>query len=165
MEFALNLPFRRLIKWKDYKGPETVIEMAKRIEKLGFYGFTAGDHIVMPNYWLKEATEVWFDPFSFLGWVAGATNLRLITNIVVVPYRSPLHTAKAIATLDYMSQGRVIFGASVGYLEGEFKALHVPFEERAPRTDEYIKMMKVLWTQAGTQFEGGLVGVFEALVQ
>jgi probable F420-dependent oxidoreductase len=108
----------------------------------------------MPNYWKHVATEVWFDPFSFLAYAGGISKLRLITDIVVVPYRSPFHTAKAVATLDFMTGGRVIFGAGVGYLEGEFNALRVPFRERGPMTDEYLEIMKVLWTAGQPRYEG-----------
>ena len=108
----------------------------------------------MPNSWRHIATEYWFDPTTFLAWVAGRTQLHLLTDIIVVPYRTPVHTAKLISTLDFVSKGRVIFGASVGYLEDEFKTLHVPFEDRGPRTDEYLRAMQALWTLEQPTFTG-----------
>ncbi len=154
MKFAFAFPYRRITKYKSYRQQQTFIDMIRQADALGFDAITAGDHLFMPNYWRHVATEVWFDPFTFLAYAAGISKLRVITDIVVVPYRSPFHTAKAVATLDFMTGGRVIFGAGVGYLEGEFNALHVPFRERGQMTDEYLEIMKLLWTEEQPRYEG-----------
>src|SRR5262249_29266424 len=107
--------------------------------------FSAGDHLAVPAERLPYATRYWFDPTTFLAHVAAHSRLRLLTNVLVVPYRSPLQTAKALATLDFLSDGRVIFGAGVGHMAAEFAALGVPFGERGRRTDEYLRAIKTLW--------------------
>ncbi len=77
------------------------------------------------------------DPFGALGTAAAVTStLRLHTHCLIPAYRHPLMTAKAVATLDVLSHGRVILGVAVGYLEDEFTALGVPFGERAQLLDD-----------------------------
>lgn len=157
MEFATIVPYRRMDQWEGYREPDFLLDLVERVDRLGFYAFCAGDHLIMPNEWRRVASEHWFDPTTFLAYVAGKTRLRVLTFVVVVPYRSPYQTAKAIATLDFVSKGRTIFGAAVGYLEREFGVLGLPFEDRGPRTDEYIRAMKALWTQDNPSFEGKYV--------
>lgn len=154
MKFAFAFPYGRITKYASYRARETFVDMVKKADALGFDAFAAGDHLVMPKYAQRTTTEVWFDPFTFLAYVAGISDLRVLTDIVVVPYRTPFHTAKTVATLDFMTGGKVIFGAAVGYLEGEFNALNIPFRERGPMTDEYLEIMKVLWTADNPQYAG-----------
>ena len=154
MKFAFAFPYGRITRYASYRERETFIHMIKKADEWGFDAFAAGDHLFMPRYWRHVATEVWFDPFTFLSYVAGISNLKVLTDIVVVPYRTPFHTAKAVATLDFMTGGKVIFGAAVGYLEGEFSTLKVPFRERGPMTDEYLEIMKLLWTSDNPRYEG-----------
>jgi len=77
--------------------------------------------------------------------------------VIIVPYRNPLVTAKVLSTLDVLSGGRVTAGFGVGWMEPEFKALGVPFKERAALTNEYIAAMKVLWTEDRPVFRGRYV--------
>jgi probable F420-dependent oxidoreductase len=86
----------------------------------------------------------------------GACTKKILlgTGIAVVPYRDPAHVAKAVATADLMSNGRLVFGIGVGWLQEEYKALGVPFDERGARTDEYLRIMKTMWTGGNTRFEG-----------
>ncbi len=154
MEFAFAYPYQRITRYRSYRQQETFEYLIRRADAWGFDAITSGDHLFMPDYWKRVATEVWFDPFTFLAYAAGISNLKVITDIVVVPYRTPFHTAKAVATLDFMTGGRVIFGAGVGYLEGEFDTLKVPFRDRGTMTDEYLEIMKVLWTEDRPRYEG-----------
>lgn len=88
------------------------------------------------------------DPLIWLTWVAARTQtIRLATGILILPQRNPVVTAKAVATLDAMSGGRVVLGVGVGWLAEEFAALGVPFEQRGRRTDEHIAAMRALWTE------------------
>ena len=80
--------------------------------------------------------------------------LRLQTGILVLPYRNPFITARAVATLDVFSGGRVTLGFGAGYLKGEYKALGVDFERRNEIMDEYILALKAAWTQEEFTFEG-----------
>jgi probable F420-dependent oxidoreductase len=96
------------------------------------------------------------ETFSILGVVAGATErLRLVTSVLVLPYRNPVLTAKIVASLDVLSGGRVTLGVGVGWLKEEFEALGSPdFDKRGAVTDEWIAIFKQLWTQSPASFTG-----------
>ena len=85
---------------------------------------------------------------------AHTTTLRLQTGILVLPYRNPFTVARAVATLDVFSGGRVSLGVGAGYLKGEYKALGVDFERRNEIMDEYLKALKAAWTGDDFDFEG-----------
>ena len=95
------------------------------------------------------------DPLIWLTWAAAhTTTLRLGTGILIATQRNPVITAKAVATLDHLSGGRLDLGVGVGWLEEEFDALGVPFAARGKRLDEYIDAMRALWTQDKASFHG-----------
>jgi probable F420-dependent oxidoreductase len=96
------------------------------------------------------------ETFSILGVVAGATDkLRLVTSVLVLPYRNPVLTAKMVASLDVLSEGRVTLGVGVGWLKEEFDALDSPdFDQRGAVTDEWIAIFKQLWTRSPASFSG-----------
>lgn len=73
---------------------------------------------------------------------AATTRIKLATGVIILPPHNPVITAKQVATLDYMSAGRVLLGVGVGWLKEEFDAVGSPFEERGARTDEYIQVMR-----------------------
>src|SRR2546429_9544813 len=89
------------------------------------------------------------DPLAVLPWLAGVTRrIALGTSVVILPYRSPIPVAKLLASVDVLSGGRLIVGAAIGWLEGEFETLGLRFKERASRSDEALELMRTLWTQA-----------------
>jgi probable F420-dependent oxidoreductase len=95
------------------------------------------------------------DPLIWLSYAAAVTKtLRLATGIVILPQRHPLYVAKEVATLDVLSNGRLILGIGIGWLEEEFDALGIPFEERAGRTAETVRAMRSLWKDQAEPFEG-----------
>jgi probable F420-dependent oxidoreductase len=95
------------------------------------------------------------DPFAGLAFLAAATErVRLGTAICLLPQRNPVYTAKEVATVDWLSNGRVDFGIGVGWLREEFEALGVPFEKRGKRTDDYIEVLKTLWCDDEPSFDG-----------
>lgn len=97
------------------------------------------------------------DPLTAITYLAAVTDrLRLGTSICLVPQRNPVYTAKQVADLDVLSGGRVEFGVGIGWLKEEFDALNVPFARRGLRTDEYLQVMKSLWTEETSTFEGEL---------
>jgi probable F420-dependent oxidoreductase len=98
------------------------------------------------------------DPLIWLAFAAAATStIRLGTGILILPQRNPVVTAKAVATLDHLSGGRVDLGVGVGWLREEFDALGVPFERRGARLDEYVGAMRALWAQERAEFHGEFV--------
>jgi probable F420-dependent oxidoreductase len=88
--------------------------------------------------------------------------IKVGVSVLVIPYRNPVHTAKALATADYLSGGRVILGAGVGWWREEFAALGIPFEDRAARTVEYLGLMKEIWTRSRIRFDGRFMQIAEA---
>jgi len=98
------------------------------------------------------------DPLIWLTWVGAATTaLKLATGIVILPQRNPAVLAKEVATLDRLTQGRMVLGIGVGWLEEEFDALGVPFAQRGARTDEYMQAMRALWAGDDASFTGDFV--------
>jgi probable F420-dependent oxidoreductase len=93
--------------------------------------------------------------FETLTYLAACTNeVRLGTAVCLVPQRNPVYTAKSVSTLDWLSGGRVDFGIGVGWLREEFDVLDVPFEQRGARTDEYLEVMRALWHDDVSTYEG-----------
>src|SRR5580765_2504925 len=89
------------------------------------------------------------EQLALMAFVAGRTRtLRLVTSVMILPYRNPVLTAKMLATIDVLSRGRVTVGVGVGWLREEFEALGAPaFERRGAVSDEWIRIFKALWTQ------------------
>jgi probable F420-dependent oxidoreductase len=113
------------------------------------------DHPFPDDRWLDGGGHHALDPLVALAFAAAATTtIRLHTNLFVLAYRNPFLSAKGVATLDQLSNGRVILGIGAGYLEPEFAALGVDFAERNDLTDEAIIMMKRAWTEAGVVAKG-----------
>lgn len=145
---------------------ETILGFARRMEELGYDSLWVSDHVVVPRdyesrYPYNPSGRLgWTDlpllePLSTLLFVAGVTErVRLGTTVLVVPMRNPVLHAKVMATLDHLSNGRLIFGAGVGWLREEFEALDAPFDQRGARMDEYLEVIKRLWTRDDPSFEG-----------
>ena len=152
--------------------PDSLITIARHAEELGFDSISMGDHILVPKsidstYPYTEggefpgsATGSSMEQITALSFLAGATQkIRLVTSVLIVPHRNPLVAAKALATLDVLSQGRLVVGIGVGWMREEFEALGIPpFEERGAVTDEYIQAFKELWTSDSPTFEGKYCG-------
>src|SRR5262245_21136102 len=163
MKFGLPLPhFRRVAS------PDAIRQVALRAEQLGFDGIWVSDHIVIPGTVTDrfarrfgDSTGIGsliYEPLTVLAFAAACTSrIRLGTTVLILPYRNPLVTAKALSTLDVLSGGRVIAGMAVGWMEDEFKALGVPFKERGALSDEYIAAIKALWTQDQPALDGQFV--------
>jgi probable F420-dependent oxidoreductase len=106
------------------------------------------DHVIVPRDIPLIYRNDMLDPLAMLPWLAGVTErIALGTSVIVLPYRSPLPVAKLLASVDVLSGGRLIVGVAVGWVEGEFEALNVPFRERGRRTDEAIALFRTVWTQ------------------
>ena len=98
----------------------------------------------------------WLQPIPLLARLAAEVgpDVRLLTNIVVAPLYHPVLLAEEVATLDVVTEGRLVLGVGLGYRPEEFVALGVPHKERAPRLDETIELMKRLWTEDEVTFDG-----------
>ena len=151
--------------------PDALASIARLGDRLGFFCMVAPDHILQPDhvesvYPYSITGNIltggnmgggeWPEQITTLAFLAGVTeHIRLVTSVMIVPYRNPLLTAKMLATLDVLSKGRLIVGAGVGWMEEEFELLSTPpFSERGAVTNEYLQAFIELWTQDSPTFEG-----------
>ena len=139
----------------------------KRAETLGFDCVLAGDHIVLPTGGTQQypytsdgsvsrpADEPFLETMTLLGYLAACTEtVKLGSTVIILPYRNPVVQAKMFASLDVLTNGRMICGVGVGWLEKEFDILGVPYAERGPMTDEFLEIFITLWTQPEPVFHG-----------
>ena len=134
--------------------PDTIRRCAIEAEAMGYHDVWVSEHIIVPQGSPYPPSPNFWDPLLTLTWAAAVTSkVRLGTSVLVLPLRHPLPLAKELATLQNLSQGRLILGAGVGWLEAEFAALGVPFNERGRRMDEGIAMMQAVWSQDPVTFE------------
>ncbi len=135
--------------------------IAVKAEQLGFAHFAVPDHIVVPTaidstypysetgaYPGQESGEC-LEQFNLLAYLAGISEKpQLLTSVTVIPHRGAVHTAKTVASIDVLSNGRMVLGVGTGWMREEFEALDAPaFEHRGRVTDEYLEAFKQLWTQ------------------
>ena len=160
MKINVSLPFDRIEYPDEFLRADAIAEVARAAERVGFDAGCDTDHPVPTGRWLDAGGHHAQDPFVILSLVAAATRtLRLQTGILVLPYRNPFIVARAVATLDFVSAGRVTLGVGAGYLKGEYKALGIDFERRNEIMDEYLHAMKAAWTADEFTFRGhGLPG-------
>jgi probable F420-dependent oxidoreductase len=132
-----------------------IATVAAAAEAAGFHGFGFTDHPAPSQRWLEAGGHDAVDPFVAMAFAAArTTTLRLIPNIVVLPYRNPFVVAKSGATLDFLSDGRFTLAVGVGYLKREFAALGVDFDERAALFEEALEVIRGIWTTDDYSFEG-----------
>ncbi len=155
MRFSVQLPTDRVERGSEFTSRGAVVAMAGAVERAGFDACYVTEHPFPSDAWLATGGHHALDPFVTLSAVAVATErLRLHTNILVLAYRNPFLTAKAIASLDVLSEGRAIAGVAAGYLEDEYEALGADFAHRNAVTDEALAAMKRAWTGESVDFEG-----------
>jgi probable F420-dependent oxidoreductase len=150
MHIGINIANHRDLLSKRY-----IHDTARMAEDLGFDSVWIPDHAVVPRTVEARYGPVYYDAIAVLGYLAGITQrVRLGTTVLVLPYRHPIVLAKELASIDQLSEGRVILGAGVGWAEVEFQALGVSFAERGRCTDEALRVMQILWTQDAPQYSG-----------
>ncbi len=127
-------------------GPDTVAEIARTAEAVGFDALAFNEHPAPSKKWLDSDGHDAFDPFVALGFCAAVTHqVRLLAYTVVAPYRNPLLLAKSVASVDVLSAGRLVLGLGVGYLRSEFAALGMEFDDRNELYDTAIEVLQQLW--------------------
>jgi probable F420-dependent oxidoreductase len=126
-----------------------------RAEQLGYQQAFVADHIFVPQYMARVIGDVWLDPFTLLAFLAARTSqIELVISCLVVPYRQPFATAKAIATLDQLSAGRCALGVVPGYIREEFDTFRLPLAQRSDMTNEFIQIMIQAWVSESATYEG-----------
>ena len=165
MEYGFNVP-----NGGPLAVPEHIGTIARHGEKLGYRILAIPDHIVVPtgidstypyspdgslNFPTLLAGEC-LEPIALMAYLAGITQeMRLLTSVMVVPYRQPVLTAKLLSTIDLLSGGRVIVGVGAGWMAEEFPPVGAPpFDARGRATDEYLRIYKELWTADAPKYEG-----------
>lgn len=155
MHFAFTHPMHRHPYNPELVTGAGVADVAAAAERAGFSGFGFTDHPAPTQRWLDAGGHDTLDPFAAMGFAAAHTKtLRLIPNIVVLPYRNPFVVAKAGATLDLLSAGRFTLAVGAGYLKREFTALGVDFTERAELLEEALELIIASWTTDDLSYEG-----------
>ncbi|HVM65271.1 MAG TPA: LLM class F420-dependent oxidoreductase [Acidimicrobiales bacterium] len=152
---AVELPTMRVDPPSEFCTAEAVAEVARAAEDAGYSACFVTDHPAGDATWLDTGGHHALDPLVALSFAAAATTrLKLLTHVLVVPYRNPFLTAKATLTLDVLSGGRLIIGAAAGYLRPEFGALGVDFNERNELMDEALDVMRMAWSGEDVAYQG-----------
>jgi probable F420-dependent oxidoreductase len=155
--------------------PEAAVAVAQHAEQAGFESLWTVEHAVIPAGYESQypynrsgkmpgGEDVPIpDPLIWLSYVAARTErLKLATGMLILPQRSPVITAKELATLDVLSHGRVILGVGIGWLREEFEAIGTPFEGRGRRAIEGIEAMRVLWSDDQPTYHGETINFDDA---
>lgn len=147
--------------------PQHAATIARHAEEAGFESLWAVEHVVVPHGYastypyspdgrMPAADDLAIaDPLAWLTFAAAATtSIKIATGILILPQRNPVVLAKECATIDVLSSGRLILGVGVGWLREEFDALGIPFEDRGPRTDDYVAALRALWSPGLSTYDG-----------
>ncbi|HXL61112.1 MAG TPA: LLM class F420-dependent oxidoreductase [Mycobacterium sp.] len=155
MRFMLEYPVAHASYSKEFLDPEVMSAVAVNAEKAGFAAIGFTDHPAPSDKWMRAGGHESLDPFSALAFCAAVTTrLRLMTFLLVAPYRNPLLIAKCAATVDVLSKGRLVLALGAGYLRSEFAALGVDFADRNDLLDEAVAAMTGIWSNDAFSFEG-----------
>jgi probable F420-dependent oxidoreductase len=146
---------------------ENITSFARCADDAGYDGLWVFDHVVLQKEQQSQypyspdgkmgfpPTMNFLEPLTLLTYVAGITKrTRLGTSVLVLPMRQPVLHAKIMATIDFLSNGRFVLGAGVGWWEQEYDVLSVPFARRGKRMDECLQLVRALWTDEWVNFEG-----------
>jgi probable F420-dependent oxidoreductase len=150
-----------------FSDPTQLCDLARAADETGWDGLVVSDHVVHPEKiatpypYTKDglprwqAPSPWPDPWVAIGAMAAVTRrVRFLTGIYVLPMRNPFNVAKAVGTAAVLSGDRVTLGVGVGWMREEFALLEQPFEQRGPRTDEMIEVLRKLWAGGMVEHHG-----------
>lgn len=155
MKFSVTYPLVTHPASPELMSREAITRFVQTAEAAGFDGVGFTDHPAPTDKWLNAGGHDALDPFVTLTYCAAVTErIRLIPNIVVLPYRHPLIVAKMVATMDMLSDHRFTLAVATGYLRGEYRALGIDFEQRNALFDQAIEVLRGMWTQDNFSFEG-----------
>jgi probable F420-dependent oxidoreductase len=142
-----------------FDNPDAIERLATTAEGVGFESLWTGEHVVLidpqeaPSPVPPQSSFV--DTIATLAFIAAKTEkIKIGSGIILLAQRNPIVLAKELAGIDVLSKGRLLFGLGVGYVEGEFDALGIPYAERGPRVTEHIEVIRAMWTQEKPTFDG-----------
>jgi probable F420-dependent oxidoreductase len=152
---------------------DRIARVATAADRLGYDVLWTAEHIVFPHDirtpypyggpFPFPVTDPMLEVVSTLSYVAALTKrVQLSCSAMILPYRNPVVAAKELATLDVLSGGRLMVGVASGWLAEEFDMLGVPFRERGARMDEYLDVLRALWTEDRVTFHGRFVRLDDA---
>jgi probable F420-dependent oxidoreductase len=168
MKFLFSMPSVARLKammqpWEASVTGADQTRMAKRAEELGYDMISVPEHFIIPNSHVELSGAFYFDATTAQAHLAGATSkIRLNSSVTILPMHNPVVLAKALATADWFSGGRITVTLGVGWDEEEFKLVGIPFRERGRMMDEYIPAMIELWTKDDPCFAGKYVSFKDA---
>ena len=152
MKFNLQLPVQAqstmfVEPWEATAGRDAIIAVARAADESGFHAIAACEHVAVPPHRAEAMGRTWADPVAVLSLCAGVTErVQLMTYVYVLALRHPLMAAKALSTLDWLSNGRLIVGVGAGHVEEEFTALGVDFATRGTRLSQSIEALRECFT-------------------
>lgn len=165
MKYVLNLPIAGPLA-----APRSLSALARTAEAQGVDVISSSERLILPRSvqtrYPYGATGKFpggtggqksLEMMMTLAFLCGQTSrVRILTSVLVLPYRNPILAAKMLSTLDVLSQGRLIVGCGVGWMREEFEALDLPvrFEDRGRASDEYLRCMQELWSSENPVFQG-----------
>jgi len=162
MQFGVFLPISGRAT-----GPDTLLTAAQSAEVQGFDAIWSADRVVTPwqirttypysenHQFIVPPDRPFLDSLTCLAFLAGATtSITLGISVLVLPYRHPLYWARVATSIERLANGRLTMGIGVGWMEEEFAALGVPFQDRGKMTDEQLEIIQRLWTQERVSFSG-----------
>lgn len=145
---------------------ENVIQMAKNAESEGFDSLWVFErllwpinpqtpYVATPDGSLPIEYQIMLDPLETLTYVAANTNkIALGTSVIDMLFHNPVILARRFATLDILSEGRSIAGFGIGWSKDEYQASNIPFQNRGKRADEFVQVLKRIWTDDVVEFKG-----------
>ena len=150
MQFGVMLPHRWL-----YAAGNTIADFAHEAEELGYTSLWVTDHIIVPSY-RTERGHIFYEALTTLAYVSSITTRCLLgTAVLALPPRNSVLVAKQLATLDALSQGRVILGVGTGWIEEELRYLGAAWQQRGRMLDEAIRVLRNLWSdEIANTFQG-----------
>lgn len=151
--------------WQTRLAAPDFAELARAAERAGFHSINVPEHLVVPVSLTEDLGAHWPDAFTVMAFVAGATSRIAVNSMVIVlPLHHPVRLAKAIATLDHLSGGRLMLTFGAGVAPGEFSAAGVDFHRRGRIMNEYLEAMNVLWDSDVAEFHGEVVDFAEVVL-
>ena len=172
MRIGFNLP-----QLGPAASPEAMVRVAQRAEELGYDSVWVTERVLYPieprtpyvgspDGSLPDVYKISFDPLESLTYVAGHTSrIALGTSILDMPYYNPVMLARRLTTLDVLSGGRLRLGLGQGWSEDEFEAVGASMKARGRRADEFISVLKAIWTTDPVEFHGEFFHVPKSIIQ
>ena len=163
---GVQLPIQTLTRaladpWEADASVTDLVRVARTAEATGHAFVGVCDHVAIPDDdYCAQMTTTWYDTIATLGFLAAHTeSIRLMSTVWIAAYRHPLQTASSFGTLDHLSGGRVILGIGAGHVEGEFRALGVPFQERGAILDETLEALEGVYRDRYVSFSGSRISL------